>query len=166
MGSVTTEDIENEAKAISVCAPGLCRWVVEVYRHDWLPPDYSLYFIDMESCDVTLEERIKEMGRTLIDLVSEQNMVEWSRPEKDPGVQPDKDPDVQPNKDPGVQNDRFGGTSDPHTPNLPSMDEIDGETVMDILDDITSGLIYIHGKNIVHRDLKPSNGITFQSELL
>lgn len=45
-------------------------------------------------------------------------------------------------------------------------DEIDWKAVIEILDDITSGLIYVHSKRFVHRDLKPTNGKTIQEQLV
>jgi serine/threonine protein kinase len=58
-GGVTTEDIENEARAISkLCGPGTVGNIVEVFNHGWLPRDRSCYFIDMELCSETLEQWI------------------------------------------------------------------------------------------------------------
>jgi serine/threonine protein kinase len=34
----------------------------------------------------------------------------------------------------------------------------DFESVAEIIEDIVSGLIYLHEKEVVHRDLKPANG--------
>jgi serine/threonine protein kinase len=47
---------------------------------------------------------------------------------------------------------------EPSPDSLLASDDFNWEPVMEILEDVTSGLIYIHGKNIVHRDLKPRNG--------
>lgn len=64
-GGVTTEDIENEARAISkLCGPGTSRYIVEVIKHGWLPRDKTCYFIDMELCSKTLEQGILERKRT------------------------------------------------------------------------------------------------------
>jgi hypothetical protein len=61
-GDFAEHDIANKGKTIStVCSPRLCRYVVEVHRHDW-PPDSTHYFIDMELCDLSLDDHIKEMG--------------------------------------------------------------------------------------------------------
>ena len=64
-GGVTTEDIENEARAISkLCGPGTSPHIVEVIKHGWLPRDKSCYFIDMELCSKTLEQEILERKHT------------------------------------------------------------------------------------------------------
>jgi hypothetical protein len=40
------------------CAPGSGKCVVEVTGHGWLPHHSSYYYIDMEYCLETLEDRI------------------------------------------------------------------------------------------------------------
>ena len=63
-GGVRKEDIDNEARAVSqLCAPGRCKNVVEVIRHGWLPTDSSYYYIDMEYCSETLDDRIHGRSR-------------------------------------------------------------------------------------------------------
>ena len=61
-GGVTTEDIANEARAVTkLCSPGAHENIVEVCHHGWLPsPASEYYFIDMEYCVTTLEEHINE----------------------------------------------------------------------------------------------------------
>ena len=41
--------------------------------------------------------------------------------------------------------------------------ELDSQLVLEIVEDITKGLNYIHAGGVVHRDLKPRNGIYFVS---
>jgi len=38
-------------------------FVIEVIKHGWLPRNPSYYYIDMECCTETLEDRIRIMGR-------------------------------------------------------------------------------------------------------
>ena len=59
-GGVTREDIDNEAKAIAkLCTQGGSTFIIEVFRHDWLPRNPSYYYIDMEYCPLTLETHIE-----------------------------------------------------------------------------------------------------------
>jgi hypothetical protein len=64
-GDTTKEEIENETRAISTLCNGECRYVVEVLQHGWLV-DESLYFIDMEYCQATLEDFIKILHMDVI----------------------------------------------------------------------------------------------------
>ena len=63
-GQVTEQYIENEAKAVSVlCNGGQCKQIVEVLQHGWLTKDHSYYFVDMEYCQETIEDRIKSFAK-------------------------------------------------------------------------------------------------------
>lgn len=63
-GDIRRKDIDNEAKAVSkLCTAGRCRNIVEVIRHGWLPNDASYYYIDMEYCSETLNDRILGIGQ-------------------------------------------------------------------------------------------------------
>jgi serine/threonine protein kinase len=63
-GGVTREDIESEARAITkLCGPGMNKFMVEVLRHGFLPRTTSYYYIDMEYCAETLEDRIGVMAK-------------------------------------------------------------------------------------------------------
>ena len=64
-GELTKEDVENEVAVISqVCISGKSNTVVEVYEHGWLPGlDLSYYYLDMEYCSETLEERIHRTAK-------------------------------------------------------------------------------------------------------
>ena len=137
--------------------------MVEVHRHDWLP-DYSLYFVDMELCDLTLEDHIRKMA-------VEGKLVEQIRDVTDWRFLLDEVAQTvdQPTRSRvlGTNNEECGGAPTPpeSSPDpSPADDEFNWESVIEILDDVTSGLIYIHRKNIVHRDLKPRNGIDSNSK--
>ena len=59
-GDVHREDIEKEANIVSqLCTAGRCKNVVEVIRHGWLSTHSSYYYIDMEYCFETLNDRIQ-----------------------------------------------------------------------------------------------------------
>jgi serine/threonine protein kinase len=45
----------------------------------------------------------------------------------------------------------------------PANQDIAWEPIGTIIDNIVSGLNYIHGKRVVHRDLKPQNGTALWS---
>jgi len=161
-----------------VCTPGLCKYVVEVRRHDWLS-DGRYYFIDMELCDLTLEDRIREMGRDSVPeettrvhtnlpldrSVPEQNLDVQLRQVEISGARTTQQAAIDQDQDLDFGSEEGSSIPTPleSSPDA-SPDEFGWEAVMEILEDITSGLIYIHGKNIVHRDLKPRNGINLQSK--
>ena len=114
--------MENEADVVSkLCQPGQSNTVVEVYNHDWFPgPDQSYYYVDMEYCEQTLEEWIKDSTRHQ------------------------------------APQEQVSNTA------IPSESKSGLADILDIIEDITSGLQYLHQQGIVHRDLKPKNG-TFPS---
>jgi|SRR5579862_4789705 len=143
-GDVTPEDAENEGRMLSkLCRPGRSNAVVEVIKHGWLPRHPSMYYMDMEYCPETLESRIYAAGQkaqgsesgSVLDTVSGQ-----------------------------VERESLStGTTEATTTdesNEPSPDFDQWESVVDIIDDINRGLIYLHQNDTVHRDLKPKNGNT------
>jgi serine/threonine protein kinase len=147
-GPVTEDDIENEAKAVSaLCTGGRCKYIVEVLKHGWLVRDQSYYFIDMEYCEETLEDRIKSFVIKQPELpigTKQQDRDNPRLPESAPVYRPPYRPLYRPM------------ASQIET----SESEFDGwDALIDALDDISSGLNYIHKNKFVHRDLKPRNGI-------
>jgi serine/threonine protein kinase len=65
-GQVRPEDIENEGWVLSQLGTSVqphisqvaCPHIVEVLQHGWLTTTPSIYYIDMEFCPETLEDRI------------------------------------------------------------------------------------------------------------
>jgi serine/threonine protein kinase len=140
-GMVTTDDNENEVKVISnLCqVGGRCQNVVEVQNHGWVDNTMSLYFIDMEYCSETLEERIGAKG-------TKRNYVKDS--ERAIAV-----PDVE------FQTSEAILSSNSGVFNAEVLDvQFNFEPVAEIVEDIVTGLIYLHENKTVHRDLKPRNG--------
>jgi hypothetical protein len=126
-GDITPEDAESEGRMLSeLCRPGRSKAVVEVIKHGWLPRHPSMYYMDMEHCPETLESRIHGAGQkaqgsesgSMLESVSGQVEVESLSTR----------------------------TTEPMTSdesNAPSP-EFDWESVVDIVDDVNRGLIYLH----------------------
>ena len=67
---VTKEDIEREAKAISVLSKaGSNKNVVTILRHNWLRNRPGIYYIDMECCSTTLHDKIHDGAKILTENV-------------------------------------------------------------------------------------------------
>ena len=68
MGGVTREDIDNEAMAIAkLCVGSNTNTIVEVLANGWLPHHPTIYYIDMEYCEDTLERYIDRIPQKLFE---------------------------------------------------------------------------------------------------
>jgi serine/threonine protein kinase len=142
-GSVTEQDIENEARAISeLCRPGQSRCVVEVIKHGWMHKR-DAYFLDMEYCPMTLADKIRGTDTRTREQTDPAAPTAGKRDNALPG--------------PSYTNHVLRQQALPEQ--VSDSINFDFESVSQILEDIVAGLIYIHAKNFVHRDLKPRNGI-------
>jgi hypothetical protein len=157
IGHITKEDIENEVRIIfELCRPGQSKTVVEVTKHGWLPKT-TLYFIDMEYCTKTLEDHICGANKHVEGI----NAKAWSDTRDLFAISRNGEPKAESvienikkgekNRTPNVDSDSASSEED--------LIDFDFESVADILDNIISGLTYIHGRNVVHGDLRPRNGI-------
>ena len=187
IGTVTEQDIENEANAISVlCTGAQCKFVVEVLQHGWVTGDHSCYFIDMEYGIQTLEDFIKEIVNKSQDLRHSEmeqlnNLMNPERteamnlamlisvvqtsPMKTEGVPSAADSielDNEQNLAPILLIQASSNSEDfralSSSEKVPEDELIDWEALITVLKDIASGLIYIHSHKFVHWDLKPRNG--------
>lgn len=113
--------------------------------------DHTYYFIDMEYCVRTLEDFIKDIrttpgGKTSGPLAGQMDL---DKEQRIPAIMPMRaSPDI------------LNTLDVPAPPTFPEDEQIGWQALINVLKDITSGLIYIHSQRFVHRDLKPSNGIT------
>jgi hypothetical protein len=154
--------IENEARAISkLCAPGAVG-VVEVLRHGWSAKDMSSwYYIDMEFCAQTLEHWLHDSSS--VDGAETQlgpRFAEFQAP-----VPPRQGPSLPATHGhkPASQISLAQSRLPQLTPNREEPDELDEG--LRVMEDIASGLKYVHESGLAHRDLKPSNG-NFRSRIL
>jgi len=146
-GSITRRDIENEVETISkLCHHSRsCKNVVEMLDHGWLDITQTFYFIDMEYCSETLEDRIHGLSKK-----TEHNNTKNSANEL-------ANMAFNTQTKPAFASSNFDSWTHEDLEESPSI-ELDFESVAEILEDIVSGLIYIHQHKTVHRDLKPANG--------
>ena len=115
-GALGAKDLQNEVRAVEkLCEPGSHKNIVSVLRHGRFPP--LLYFIDMEVCELNLENYIHRKWPA--EIVA---------------------------KVPHFTND------------VPARTRM--SQVWEILEDITSGVAFIHLNKEIHRDLKPRNSTT------
>jgi serine/threonine protein kinase len=142
-GYSTTDDIENEANAVAaLCSGRKSKYVVEVIKHGWLTMANVYYFIDMEYCPETLEDRLNGWKQSSDRDSTTQKQDNTRRNHIQQTAQVEVVSDVVSKADVG-QDVRL---------------DIDWDPVLAIFLDITKGLSYIHNKGFVHRDLKPKNG--------
>jgi len=130
---------------ISQLCSGECKFVVQVFKHGWLV-DEDIYFIDMEYCSKNLHDHLMATSNTL-------------QPPKPPGGLTQHVATLNPSPSPiDLNQSLVGNLSHPHRTQTRTDVDIVWNPIGDILDDVVSGLKYIHSKKVVHRDLKPQNG--------
>jgi serine/threonine protein kinase len=172
----------------ALCTAGHSKYVVEVLKHGWLTKDHAFYFIDMEYCIQTLDDFIRGIAKESqnmqpaemqTEVPGVQAITDWDALNNDfsdssvRSVPPptdnaptssamELDIDQQSSPAPMESTQRLPDSepvpSISSPPMFPEDALIDWEELISILDDITSGLIYIHSQKFVHRDLKPRNG--------
>ena len=104
----------NEARAIDKLCSTSHDHIVQVFRHNRLSPQSPLYFIDMELCEINLEEYIQGQKSGVRGLLEWEVVLEEGQHEF---------------------------------------------LIIAIMQQILSGVAFIHEQNEVHRDLTPQNGI-------
>ena len=170
-GYSTTNDIENEAKAVAIlCSRRESKYVVQVLQHGWLTVANIYYFIDMKYCPETLEDRLTRWRQQSERLTTPQPFLSLTTIQA--GIQTDhiqeKNPDRPHNTHRHQQAPNFVLPPTPPDNTAEVVSEVDAEQeasldidwhpILTIFLDITKGLRYIHSKGFVHRDLKPKNG--------
>ena len=118
MGNVSEEEIDNEARAINKLCSRAHPNVIKILDHGRFSPSAPTYFIDMELCEVNLEEYIQGTKKGI------RGLLDWETA-KDSGQVP--------------------------------------FLIVAIMQQLLSGLAFIHGHDEVHRDLAPPNGIHSQA---
>lgn len=103
-----------------------------------------MYYMDMEYCPETLESRIHGAGQKAQDI--------------ELGSVFGGGTDQMQSESLALPTRTTQATTSDETNTPPP--EFDWESVIDIIDDINRGLVYLHQNSTVHRDLKPKNGDT------
>jgi serine/threonine protein kinase len=85
LGTVTEEEIANEAKVIDKLCNGTNPWMVKVLKHGNLTGNSLFYYIDMEYCPETLEQRIETMREhafiknSTLGLTTDPSRIDWDQ---------------------------------------------------------------------------------------
>jgi serine/threonine protein kinase len=85
LGVVTREDIASEVAAINKLCNEDNPWIVKVLKQAYLPNNSPYYFIDMEYCPETLEQRIETMKEhafiknSAIGLKTDSSRIDWDQ---------------------------------------------------------------------------------------
>lgn len=112
-GGVTNAEIANEVGVMMGLKRRLPDHIVEILGHGSLGEHTAAYFIDMEYCDINLDEYIRGVKTSVVGLVEFEMILKDG--------------------------------------------EIFAFMVCAILQQILSGLVFIHSQGKVHRDLRPQN---------
>jgi len=127
---------------------------VEVYAHGWLEKTQSLYFIDMEYCSETLKARIGSG----VPKFAKHNDAYVKRVSAPPTESLEQKANGISRSSNCAKEDLDTSIPIPKTREDGSaVLDFDFESVVEIVEDIVSGLIYLHEHKTVHRDLKPGN---------
>ena len=118
--------------------------MVRVFKHGWFPRNSLYYFIDMEYCSETLEAWIARLAKFINESSLSIGALEGKL-----------------GKVPEERQSRLGandfGQEQPSL-HIKATLVFTWEHVIEILENIVIGLVFIHERSTAHRDLKPQNG--------
>jgi serine/threonine protein kinase len=70
---MSAKDIENETRAIDLLCSERHENIIQVYGHGLLRPNQTFYYIDMELCELNLEQYLRN------EITGVRGLLEWPR---------------------------------------------------------------------------------------